>query len=560
MTENNIERKIKDIEQSLMQSGYFEVATESTVSPADGLQQALNRARDSHERLRTIASFLQEQIIVTSRELESRTKKPEDFDHLSAFLGRLLASLRDSRKEKEFVPVHGDVLSLFIRSLQDCGSTGRESPIILKILKNISRRKAMELDEERFNESLESLRQSITVAIMAKRYAVYVLAVQGIKVLFRAEIPFRTFGTSPEGLALQITNLLIQNDIKLSRVTDVVCAGGDLGTLPDGIYVLTERIRDESWKRLHNSSLNRGPLVAWELREILRKQSEKGQVHASLCSPLSFSTLGSQDLTFFYSANSEQLKQSLKGHVRVTPLKSMAALLSELEGINQQNLNLLVMTLDELFASVARKIGPRIVREMAAQDANRILIDFDFGKIVKAIENEKFVIPPQFRLASREIGTGVREVCELLMIVDSGKISPSLTRNILHVVDSYCRKVDMVLEMASCGAPEQRPHYIVITSMLANEPYFRSLFARIRRMIDNPLIPLLCLDSLEHEYLIADHLFEMYVNPAKGDRRLNFTVEERSMRKALQVLGSARTGMETFSVPFSSRGGHRGHR
>jgi phosphotransacetylase len=549
MTENNIGLKIRDIEQTLIQSGFFEAADTGAVCPALGLQQALDSARDSQEKLRSVASFLQDHIVGTSRALESRTKKPEDFDQLRTFLERLLASLKDCRGEKEFVSVHGDTLALFIRTLQDCGSAGRDSPIISTILKNITRRKAMELGQDRFDESLKRLRQTITVAIMAKRYAVYVLAVRGIEVLFRTEIPFRAFGTSPEGLALQIANLLMKSDVKLADVTDIVCAGGDLGTLPDGIYVLTERIRDESWKRLHNSSLNRGPLVAWELREILRKQSDKGQIHASLCSPLSFSTLGSHDLTFFYSANSEQLKQSLKGHVRVTPLKSMAALLSELEGTNQQNLNLLVMTLDELFASVARKIGPRIVREMAAQDANRILIDFDFGKIVKAIENENFVIPPQFRLASREIGTGVREICELLMIVDSGRISPSLTRNILHVVDSYCRKVDMVLEMASSGAPEQRPHYIVITSMLANEPYFRSLFERIRRMIDNPLIPLLCLDSLEHEYLVADHLFELYVNPSKGDRRLNFSVEERSMRKALQVLGSSRAGVETFSFP-----------
>ncbi len=547
MTENNIARKIKDIEQSLIQSGYFKSAFASAMSPADGLQQALDRARDSQEKLRAIATFIKDQIVGTSRDLESRTKDPEDLGQLSDFLARLLTALKDFRREKEFVSVYGDLLSLYIRCLKDCGSTGRQSPLILKILKNISRRKAMELDQDRFDQSMERLRQTITVAIMAKRYAVYVVAVQGIDVLFRAEIPFRTFGTSPEELALQITNLLIKNDVKLGDVTDVVCAGGDLGTLPDGIYVLTERIRDESWKRLHNSSLNRGPLVAWELREILRKQSEKGQVNVSVCSPLSFSTLGSHDLTFFYAADSDQLKQSLKGYVRVMPLKSMAALLSEVEGVNQQDLNLMVMLLDELFASVARKIGPRIIREMAAQEANRILIDFDFAKIVQAIEHENFAIPPHFRLASREIGTGVREICELLMIVDSGKISPSLTRNILHVVDSYCRKVDMVLEMASSGGPEQRPHYIVIASMLADDPYFRTLFERIRRMIDNPLTPLLCLDSLEHEYLIADHLFEMYVNPSQGDRRLNFSVEERSMRKALQVLGSARTGMGTFS-------------
>ena len=234
----------------------------------------------------------------------------------------------------------------------------------------------------------------------------------------------------------------------------------------------------------------------------------------------------------------------------MTPLKSVAALLSEIHRINPENLNLLVMALDELFASVARKTGPRIVREITAQEANRILIEFDFDKIVECLKQENFTIPQHFRLATREIGTGVKEICELLMIVESGKISPSLARSLMHVVNSYARQVAMVLEMASAGKPAQRPHFIVITSMMALDSHFQQLFGRIRDMLDKPFTPVMCLDSLEQEYLIANHLFEMYVNPARGDRRLHYTVEAKSVQKALQVLGAAGGAVETFS--FSS--------
>jgi phosphotransacetylase len=391
----------------------------------------------------------------------------------------------------------------------------------------------------------------VTIAVISKRYATYVLATKGLRVLFRSEIDFRTFGTSPEALALQITNILLRNGIKLSDVTDVVCGGGDLGTLPDGIYVLTDKVRDESWKRLHNSSLNRGALVALELRNLLRPQGgEKDRINASVCSPLSFSTLGSHQFVLLFREESRELKQSLKGFVKVTPLKSIAALLSEIVEINPERLNLLVMTLDELFASAAKKVGPRIIRELAAQDANNLLINFDFGKIVDYLKQENFVIPPNFRLASREIGTGVKEICELLMIVRSGKISPALSRSMMHVVDCYARQVAQVLEMASAGELSERPHYTVITSMMALDPYFQELFTKIRDRVDNPFTPMMCLDSLEHEYLIANHLFEMYINPAQGDRRLHYTVEATSMKQALQVLGSAGLGGGAFS--FSS--------
>jgi hypothetical protein len=542
MQNNHLADRIKDLETVLIESGYFEHlltgATPPSRNHAFTLSQSLRSmeqaARAPQEALTAVAQFLQERVVAEGNHLLHRLRRPEEIEEFSDFLGKLRTALRDFRTDREFVSLYGDVLSLYVLSLFKSASPGRESPIIRQILKNIARRKAVELSPVRFGQALEKVRKAITVAIIAKRYAVYVLATRGLRVLFRAELPFKAYGTSPETLALQITNLLLKNHARLSEVTDIVCGGGDLGTLPDGIYVLTEKVKDESWKRLHNSSLNRGALVAWELKELLRTQSEKGLVNASLCSPLSFCTLDSHDLSFFYASDSAQLNQSLKGHVKVTPLKSIAALLSEQEQINQQNLNILVMSLDELFASVARKTGPRIVREMAAQEANKVLIDFDFGKIVQALENENFVIPQHFRLSSREMGTGVKEICELLMIVDSGKISPPLARNLTYVVDCYARKVDMVLEMASAGMPHERPHFIILTSMMAHDPYFQALFHKIRPMIDNPFVPVLCLDSFEHEYLIADHLFEVYVNPAERERRLNYFVEERSMRHALQ--------------------------
>jgi phosphate butyryltransferase len=555
---NNISKSIKGLQQAITESGYFppelfgdlrDYSNEATPG-VHQIQGALRDAENAQHELEKISDFLHERVIAEILRLDRRIRDPDHFSELKRLLEGLLSATDDFRHERQLAKVYGELLSVYVLMLYRCGSPGREGPIIHMILSNVARRKAPELGQAQLQDSLNRLERTITVALIAKRYAVYVLAVHGFQVLFRSEIDFRTFGTSPEGLALQITNLLLKNGIKLSEVTDVVCGGGDLGTVPDGIYVLTEKVKDESWKRLHNSSLNRGALVAWELRNLLRLQGERDVVNASLCSPLSFSTLSPQDVRTLFRAESRELRQSLKGFVKVTPLKSVAALLSEIHKINPENLNLLVMALDELFASVARKTGPRIVREITAQEANRILIEFDFDKIVECLKQENFEIPQHFRLAAREIGTGVKEICELLMIVESGKISPSLARSLMHVVDSYARQVAMVLEMASAGKPAQRPHFIVITSMMALDSHFLQLFGRIRDMLDKPFIPVMCLDSLELEYLIANHLFEMYVNPAKGDRRLHYTVEAKSVRKALQVLGAAGGGAETFS--FSS--------
>jgi phosphate butyryltransferase len=548
-------KRIESIRQALINSGYFDPVFfedgEKTV-PAVGqagatVEECLKAAKKAEELLAEAASFIHRHVVIQILEIERHIREPETFDQLRALMEELLIASEQFKDERVFVPVYGEILSVYILTIYRCASPGRESPIIQMILRNIARRKAIEIDQIRLQESLLALQNTVTVALIAKRYAVYVLATQGFNVVFRSEIEFRTFGTSPEALALQVTNLLLKHGIKLSEVTDVVCGGGDLGTVPDGIYVLTQRVRDESWKRLHNSSLNRGALVAWELKELLRRQGDRGKVNASVCGPLSFSTLRTHDMISLFRADSRELRQSLKGYVKVTPLKSIAALLSELQRINPEQLNLLVMSLDELFASVVRKTGPQIVRELAAQDANRSLIDFDFGKIVDSLKQENFSIPSSFRLASREIGTGVKEICELLMIVHSGKISSHLSNALMNVVETYAKQVAMILEMASAGKPQDRPHFIVITSMMALDPYFQELFTKIREMIDNPFTPIMCLDSLEHEYLIADQLFEMYVNPAKGDRRLHYSVELRSMKHAIQVLGSTVAGLEQFS-------------
>jgi phosphate butyryltransferase len=556
MKENNdVGKKIGNIRKALIESGYFHASDFDLVQDAGAqrppelsrFEECLQAARDAELGLEKVAEFLHDQVIHPVRAIESRVREPHFFDELRELMEKLLRAVDKFKRERSFIPTYGEILSVYIVLLYRCGAPGRESPIVRMILENISRRKAIETDQRRIHEAFKRIENVVTIALIAKRYAVYVLATRGCKVLFRSEIEFRVAGTSPEALALQITNLLLKNGIKLSDVTEVVCGGGDLGTIPDGIYVLTEKVRDESWKRLHNTSLNRGALVAWELRDLLRQQGDPDRIHASVASPLSFSTLRSQDVNSLFRADSRELRQSLKGYVKVTPLKSMAALLSELQGIRQDELNLLVMSLDELFASAVRKIGPRIARELAAQDANRTLMEFDFSKIVEHLTEEGFAIPANFRLASPEIGTGVKEICELLMIIESGKISHQLSRSLEHVINTYARQVAMILEMSSTGKPAERPQYIAITSMMALDRHFQDLFERIRSMIDNPFTPILCVDSLEQEYLIANHLFELYVNPAGRDKRLHYTVETRSMKQALQVLSASVAGMDQFS-------------
>ena len=556
--DNRIDLGIGAIREALSDSGYFapgSFTVPEVVRPDHGearstMDDAIRMARAAGRDLTEMATYFHDKVINPIFALEPQISDPKHFDGLRRLLERLLAATENLRKEKEhvreLVTFHARLVAVYLLILYRCGSPGHQSPIMWMIFRNIARRKATELGARQIDQLLPGLASAVTIAMIAKRYAVYVMAARGNRLLFRAEIDFRTHGTSPEQLALQITKLLVENSVKLGEVTDLVCAGGDLGTLPDGTYVLTEKVRNESWKRLPNSSLNRGALVAWELLKVLKSQRNHGGVNASLCSPLSFSTLSAQDMDAAFREGEFELSRSLKGLVKVTPLKSAAALISEIEGINPETMNLVVMTLDDLFASVVKKTGPRIIRELAAQDANKILTSFDFAKIINRLEQENFAIPPHFRLASRDRGTGVGEICELLMIAESDKVSSSLARSLMYVVDSYARQVAMVLQMVCAGIPEERPHFIVVTSMRAVEPHFRQLFGKIRDRIDIPFTPVICLDSFEHEYLIANHLFELYVN-SRSDMRLQIGVEAASMRQALKVLGSSGGQASAFS-------------
>ncbi len=511
------------------------------------VEAALEASESANLHLAELGACIQQSVVEPLRALLKKNVSDDHLERIGSLLTKLVRSVDSFRCERQLIPVYGEILSLCVLTLERMNAPGQENHAIRLMLKNIAVRKAADLSESQAAAAYASLGGVITISIIAKRYAVYVTATRGFCVLFRGEIDFKTHGTSPEALALQITNLCLKHGVRLSEITDIVCGGGDLGVLPDGIYVLTQKVRDESRKRLHNSSLNRSALVAWEMREILSNQSNTECIHSSLCSPLSFTTLGAVTQPAFLREESAELRQSLRGHVKVTPLKALAAIFSEILNIHQEKLNMVVLTLDELFASAVRKTGPRILRELAAQEANQTLINFDFDKIVEKLREENFVIPPHFRLASRQIGTGVKEICELLMITDSGSISEGLAQSLMHVVDCYARQVAAVLERASAGAPDERPHFTTVTSSMALDPYFRTLFHKIRIRVDSPFTPIMCLPSLEHEYLIANHLFELYINPARGDRRLHFSVEVSSITHALQVLGSGTSGGERFS-------------
>lgn len=551
---SSIDDRIAGLKRAVVESGYFDPKEllgagdgKDVSAPGEPKAEGIVRTcQEARQRLQKLSELVHTAVVEEVLRLNDRIRNPRQFEEIADFLRRMLIVASPYREEKELVGVYGELLSTYLLYLYRLGSPGRESPLIRMILANIARRKAIEMDQLRLANMFDSLQNKVAIALITKRHAAYVLVTRGMEIILRTEIEYHAHGKSPEALALEITNALLRSGVRLSEVTDIICGGGDLGALPDGIYVLTQRIRDETRKRLPNSSLNLGALVAWELREILEKQSNR-RLNASLCNPLSFSTLRSQDVCSFLKEESTEMSQNLQGFVKVTPLKSVCALLSEVLGITHDHLNLLVLTLDGLFASIVRQTGSHIVRELAAQQANKLLLDFDFAKIVDRLREEQFEIPENFSLASLETGTGVREICELLRIMRSGKISEGLVRDLKYVVDSYARQVAKVLETASAGRPSERPQFIAITSVMSMDSYFQWLFGKIRVRLDNPFTPLLCLDSLEHEYLIANHLFELYVNPA-GDKRLHFSFEARSINRALQILGStARRRIEVFS-------------
>lgn len=514
------------------------------------IQQTLSAARSVQEELAMMSGLLTSRVIDRVLEIENRIRRVDSFNELLELLERLLTAVAEFRNEPRFASFYGDLFSVYLLILFRSSLPGRKSPFIKLMLQNLIRRKAIEIDRGMERILLSRIQNRLTIALITKRYDMFVLITRGLKILFKGAIGFRTHGTEPLRLAELLAGLLVKHGIRLSEVTDIVTAGGDLGAVPDGIYVLTERLRNESFIRLQHCSLNRSALVAWELIKLLQKQAENTAVAASLCSPLSFTTLTPNDTSKFFATSQAGLRQSLQGYVKIAPLKSLAAVISEIQNSGTEDLNLLVMSLDELFASVARKIGPRIVRKIAAQRSNRELVNVDFSTIAAVLEQEGFVIPRHFSLATREMGTGVREICELLMIAESNKVSLALSQQLMRVVDSYADRIAMDLNMASSGIEEERPHYAAIASMMAFDSHFQSLFRKIRQRMGNPFMPVLCTDTLEHEFLTAKQLFEMCMNPAEADERLDYVREASSIEHAFQVLMHPGTEEETFS--FSS--------
>jgi phosphate butyryltransferase len=551
---SEIDREVNEIEKSLIESGYFRPSvfqdqTEVGIFDPESvskLERALDAAARAQNDLEIISERLREQVVNRVLDVQDTVVDPQGYTHLETLLRRILNAVDRFKAEPGFVAVYGELLSVYILTLYRLGYPGNKSPLIETLLRNLVRRKAAEINPLECPDLFKKLEDKVTVALITKRHAAYVLAARGLTILFRSEISFRNHGTSPENLALRVINLLVKHGVRLADVTEIVTAGGDLGTLPGGIYVLDERVKSESRKRLSKSSLNRGALVGCALKELLREQGVTARINLSLASPLSFTTLDGQGKDLFLRSGSRSLKESLRGYVKATPLKSIASILSEIQRVPYERLNLVVLTLDELFASVVKKVGPRVERELAAQDANEALNSFDFNKIVEAIHSEGCEIPAHFRLAQPDIGTGAKEVCELLNIIEWGKISPELSRKLGNVVNSYAEAVAKVITMACVGKRKHRPHYIVVTSMMALDPHFHQLFAKIRNRLDRMHTPVMCLDSLEHEYLIARHLFEVHTNPS-GDKRLSFSVESTSLKKALKVLESPALGLETFS-------------
>ncbi len=549
-----IDKEVNDIQNHLIESGYFlpsvfrenALNEHSTGDSVSKLDRRLDEAKRFQNDLLDISDQLRTQVVNKVLDLQDTMVDPEGYVKIETLLRRILDAVDQYGTEPGFVAVYGELLSVYLLTLYRLGYSGNKSPIIEILLNSLVRRKGMEVTISGLKDLLKDLDNKVTVSLISKRFAVYCLVARGLTISFRAEISFSKHGIAPENLALQVINLLIKHGVRLGDVTEIVTAGGDLGAAPGGMYALDDRVRAESQKRLSNSSLNRGALVACALKELLREQGVKGSINTSLASPLSFTTIEGHGTHLFLRSDSKDLKDSLKGYVKATPLKSIASIISEIRGIPYEELNMVVMSLDELFASVVRKIGPRVERELAAQEANEVLNNYDFQKIVRALEEEGFEIPSHFRLASPKIGTGVKEVCELLAIMDSGKISGEISKALGHVVDSYAESVAKVITMACVGHEKDRPDYIVVTSMMALDPYFHKLFAKIRNRLDRRHTPVMCLDSLEHEYLIARHLFEVFINPS-GDRRLNFSVETTSLKKAIRVLESPSLGLDSFS-------------
>lgn len=545
-----VAQTIARIQEVLKNSGYFQ--PDSTVVTAQGkplsvVEQLMASKSAAKSRLDEIARFLGDSVIDPLRRLIIQDLTGEELQELRTFLENLVSASGEIKRDRQFVSVYGELISIYLTTLQKCAMPGNEDPVLELILKNIIRRKAIEVGAEERDRVAEKLDHSVCISIVSRKSDLEVVLMRGLRKLQSTTLDYRTVGESPQALAEHIEKIVAHNGFTAKDITDIVCLGGDMGSVPDGTYVLDEHARDVSLKRLGRSYLNRGALVAWELGERIGKDP---MVNMSIGSPLSFCTLASKDLMSLFRVESRELQNIITGHVKVAPLKAIGALLAEIESMRFEEINLLVMTLDEVFASVVRKIGSRITREMTAQEANQTLVDFDFEKVVQRLIDEGITIPPDSPLADDTPGAGVDDVCQLISILKNKELSSHLRSSISDIVVEYARQVAMVLEMATAGSEAQRAHFMAISSTKVLQPEFHELFAMIRDRIDAPLTSMLCVNSFEHEYLLARHLFELYVNPAEGESRLTLAAEQEGMQTALQVLGSEAPQQQVFSFPL----------
>ena len=161
------------------------------------IKEILKRSQGLDDDLTKLGSVLCDKWLPKMRELENAAQTPEDIELVSKYLNRIEAGMDELKNKKEIVTAYGELLSMYITSLSRSATVNRQHPLIRMILKNVVRRKAPELSKQFIFRAFARLRRTITVAIIAKRYGVYVLAVQGLSVLFRSEIDFRTHGVSP---------------------------------------------------------------------------------------------------------------------------------------------------------------------------------------------------------------------------------------------------------------------------------------------------------------------------------------------------------------------------
>ena len=185
--------QIEKMRTALVESDYFGAlltGSEERSQPATAvdfprLREVIDTAEKARAALRSIAGLLHEQMVLRILDMEREALDPSWYDRVGDLVKRILAAVSELRRESEFAETFGELLSCYMLTLYRSGAPGRESPLIAMILNNISRRKAIESDRAGINSVIEDLKDTVTVALISKRYAVYVLVTQGLRILFR---------------------------------------------------------------------------------------------------------------------------------------------------------------------------------------------------------------------------------------------------------------------------------------------------------------------------------------------------------------------------------------